>query len=890
MFASLRAVFARLRAVFYARRLDGEFDQEVQCHLAMLTEENMRCGMSRNEARYAALRSFGGIAQAKERNREHRGVRQLEIFWQDFRYACRTFSRNRGFAMVAVLTLALGIGANTAIFSAFYAALLKPLPFRDPDRLLSVWKKNLSRGWGRNAISAAEFVAWRERSTAFEDMAAFQYTACVLTGAGEPEDEPCEVIGSNLFPLLGVAPVRGRNFSAAEDRANGPRVVILSHELWQRRFGADERTLGQTIDLNGHGYTVVGIMPAGFSHLYASPYSAVPAMWISGIELSSANTWNDWHAVGRLRSGAKPEQAASQMDAVSFDVGQAHPDLQGWRADLLTLRALASRDTRTTLAVLMGAVTFVLLIACTNVAHLLLARGARRTNEFAVRKALGAGQARLLRQLLTESLLISLAGGALGILSAWWGNKGLVALAPAFLVNSAPSLAVHPLDLRVLAFAVTISLSTTLLFGLAPAIESARWKSAETLKEDSRGSRESPRSRRFRGVLIILETSLAVVLLVGAGLMIRTLVQLSRTRLGFNPANVLTLQVRLVGNRYKEPHTVAQFWRQVVSSAEALPGVESASVSRGLPIDGWSGLSFTTADQPDPPPGQVPDANYTVAGPDYFRTLQIPLRRGRPFVESDADNTERVAIVNQELARIYWPNQEPLGKKLRMKLPANDGPWLTVVGVAGNVLSRGPDGGFHAEIYVPYQQLPWVLEPRHLVVRTAPTVAPASVANAVVEEIHQVDKNQPVDAVKTMEQIATENVGEERMVMALLGGFAALALILAGLGIYSVLAYTVAQRTREIGVRVALGAQRNDVLRLVVGNGLRLTLVGIAAGSAAALGLTRLMTDLLYAVRPGDPLTFVAGAIILAATALLACYLPARRAARIDPMMALRHE
>jgi putative ABC transport system permease protein len=876
--------------MFRTRRKSSEFSAEIEAHLQLETERLQEQGLSAEEAQAAARRAFGNVTQAEERFYESNRWLWWDHLWQDIRFSLRMLAKSPGFTAVAMLTLALGIGVNTVIFSAVYAVLLKPLPFKDSDRLVFIEKKNPPRGWVRNPISPAEILAWRNESGVFEDVAAFTQSSCVLTGVGEAEEDPCEVASGNLFPLLGATPLRGRPFSADEDKPEGPRVAILSYGLWQRRFGADGAVIGRAIELNGASYTVVGVMPANFSHLYAPPYGTVPEMWVSGIGLSLEHTWNDYFAIGRLKPGISLQQAAAQLDQVSVRIEQAYPDLKGWRADLMSLRVMLSGDTRSALVILMGAVIFVLLIACANMANLLLARGARRASEFAVRNALGASQWRIVRQLLTESLVISLAGGVLGVLLASWGGKGLVALAPPFLLNSAPGLAGGTADLRVLTFAFVTVLATTVLSGLAPALQSARPQLTETLKETSRGSLQSPRSRRFRGALVICEIALAMVLLVGAGLMVRTLAQLSRVNLGFTSAHVLTLRVPLSGPCYKEPEASAQFWRRVVASVEALPGVESASVSRGLPIGDWAGQFFTTADQPNPPAGHVPDANYVVAGPDYFRTMQIPLRRGRTFDEHDTASADRVVIVNEQLARMYWPGQDPLGKQLRMGTAASTSPWLSVVGVVGNVLSQGPDYGFHAEVYVPYQQFPWVVSPDHLLVRTASTVEPASMSHAVVQEVHRVDKDRPVADIRTMEQVVRGLIGQQRMMMALLGAFAGLALVLSALGIYSVLSYTVAQRTREIGVRVALGAQQADVLRLVVGGGVRLAVFGMAAGIAAALALTQLMADLLYGVRATDPMTFGAVTIVLGATALLACYLPARRAMKVDPIVALRYE
>jgi len=870
------------------KRMMEDLDQDIRDYIERETQDNIERRMSPEEARYAALRKFGNVTRVKEETREVWGLVRLEQLWQDIHYGLRMLARSPGFTAVAVLTLALGIGANTAIFSAVYAVLLKPLPFKDPGRLVFVEKKNPPRGWIRNPISPAEILAWRDESGAFEDLSAYTQASCVLTGVGEPEEDPCEKISGNLFAVLGISPLRGRTFSADEDRTEGPRAAILSYGLWRRRFGADERAIGRAIELNGASTTIVGVMPANFSHLYATPYGTVPELWVSGIGLSPLLTWNDYFGIGRLKPGVTLQQAEARMDPISARIDQVHPDLKGWRADLMSFRTVLSRDTRSALVVLMGAVIFVLLIACANIANLLLARGAGRAGEFAVRGALGASRRRMIQQLLTENLALSLGGGALGVLLASWGCKGIAAVAPQYFLNSAPALAESTTDLRVLAFSLIAALATTFLFGLAPALESSRLGLTGTLKET--GRMQTPSSRRFRNALVVSEIALAMVLLAGAGLMVRTLLKLDQVTLGLNPANVLTLRVPLSGPRYKEPRPSAEFWRRAVASVEALPGVDSASVSRGLPIGDWAGQFFTTAEQPNPPAGQVPDANYIVAGPDYFRTLQIPLLSGRSFNEHDTETSERVVIVNEHLARTYWPGQNPLGKQLRMGTPGNNAPWLSVVGVTGNVRSQGQDEGFHAEVYVPYQQFPWVLSPEYLMVRTRANVTPASIAHAVVDAVHRVDRNQPVVDLKTMEQVAREPLARERMMMALLGAFAGLALILSGLGIYSVLSYSVSQRTREIGVRVALGAERRDVLGLVVRQGFTLTLSGVVIGLLGAFGLTRFLSSLLYDVKPNDTLTLVVVSIMLAGVALLASYVPARRATKVDPMVALRYE
>jgi len=813
----------------------------------------------------------------------------MNALFQDVHYALRRFRKNPGFTVIAVLILALGIGANTAIFSAVYAVLLRPLPFKDASRLVFVRKQNPSRGWTRNPISPPEVLAWRDQSGAFEDMAALTDRSCVLTGTQETEADPCEVISSNLFSVLGVSSFRGRVFFSDEDTAEGSRVALLSYGLWRRRFGGDEGVIGRAIDINGSSYTITGIMPANFSRLYATPGNPLPEMWLSGIALSPANLWNDYFGIGRLKPGVSVHQAEERLNQISIRLEQVQPGLKGWRAELATFRDLLAGDTRTALYVLMGAVIFVLLIACANLANLLLARGAVRANELAIRKAVGADSKRIVRQLLTESLLISIVGGILGILLASLGCKGLAALAPAPLLQSAPSLASGAANLRVLAFSLVTMLATGFLFGIAPAFQGSRLEVTRALKEEGRGSFQSSRSRGFRRALVISEIALAIVLLVGAGLMVRTLAQLSGLKLGFNPANVLTVRVPFSGEHYKQPRTRVEFWQRAIAAVGALPGVESASVSRGALIDDWSGQSFVTSEQPNPPAGQVPDANYVIAGSDYFRTLQIPLRKGRTFDEHDTQTSEQVAIVNEELARIHWPGQDPIGKQLRIDSEA--APWRTVVGVAGNLLSQGPDAGVHPEIYVPYQQFPWLLDgPHNLLVRTSPGVNAASLSDAVVREIHRIDRGLPVVDVATLEQLASGPLQQQRMVMALLLSFAGLALVLSALGIYSLLSYFIVQRTREIGVRIAMGARPAHVFGMVLKDGVQMILAGVLFGVVVALGVTRLMVSMLFGVTPSDPATFAVVAFLLSGVALLACYVPARRAAKVDPMVALRYE
>jgi putative ABC transport system permease protein len=885
----MRSVLRRVWSALRHRRLEAELAREIEFHRAMKIRELSGTGLSAEDASREAARAMGNVRLAQEDARDIWIAPSLHELWQDIRFAVRGLRHDRGFTVAAVLTLALGIGATTTIFSAVYAVLIQPLPFAQADRLLGIWKKNSTRGWIANPISAADFTAWRTQGQAFDEMAAIRQTSCVLTGGGGPHEAPCEIVSSSFFSVLGVAPFRGRAFRSDEDNLGGAPAAILSYGLWQRRFGADGNVVGQPLSINGTPHTIVGVMPAGFPHTYTSPFSPIPELWVSGIALSPTNTSNDYLAVGRLKPGVGLQQAETVMGSASVGLDQMYPDLKGWRPELHTLREMNAGETESALLVLMGAVTLVLLIACANVANLLLARGASRAHEFALRSALGAVRWRVARQLLTEAAVIAVTGGILGMALAWFGTKALFSIAPEYMLNSAPQLSTDPLSGRVLLMAMTASLATTMVFGLVPAIHGARPDVSGTLKETGRRSFD-PRRARLRRGLVVSEVALAMVLLVGAGLMTRTLASLHRINLGMDPSHALTLRIALTGERYQDQAAAATFWTNLVERVRSLPGVEAASVVRGAPIGDWSGQFFTTENQPRPPAGQVPDANYVVVGPDYFRALSIPLRKGRTFDDRDTQAADGVVIVNEELARVQWPGADPIGKRLRMGTGTGSDPWLIVVGVVGNVLTQGTTVPAQREIYVPYQQYPWVLSPDHLVLRTARDVRPDSVANAVVRVLNDVDADQPAADIRTVDRLAAEWVAQPRMVTALLGAFALLALGLAALGIYGVLAYSVAQRRREIGIRVALGAPRPTVLRLVIGEGARLALIGIGVGLIASLALTRLLTTLLYGVRPTDVPTFLAGALVLSSTSLLACYIPSRQATRVNPIDVLKEQ
>ena len=812
---------------------------------------------------------------------------------QDIRYALRQLRRSPGFAAVAILTLALGIGANTAIFSVVNAVLLKPLPYKDPERLVMLWEQNPHRGWFENIVSGANFIDWKKQNHTFEDIAAFESNSFNLTGGGPPEEVAGERITSNLFSVLGVQPLSGRLF-LPEEESKGKAAVIVSYGLWQQHYGADPALVSKQISLNGESYPVVGILPASFRDDYSASFAPHSQLWISGIEpFPEGRELHDYHAIARLKPGVTLAQARAEMDTIAGRIEQQYPESRGWGVALVRLHDQVVEYTRPALLVLLGAVGLVLLIACANVANLLLVRATGRQKETAIRTALGATRGRIVRQLLVESTLLAVMGATAGLALATWGSHLLIRLYP----PETPQIEGAGIGGLVLLFTFSLALVTGIVFGLAPALGGTKPNVNESLKENAQSSSGGAKVRRLRDIFVIAECGLAVALLVGAGLMIKALEHLHGVDLGFNPDNLLTIKVPLEGPQYKEPGQV-EFFRQLLSRIEALPGVQFATIARGVPMRGWAGWNFVTADHPNPPAGQVPDANYVVVGPHYFRTLQIPLRAGRTFTDADNPSTEPVVIVSESLASKYWPGQDPLGKRLKTSSDANDKtqPWRLVVGIAGNVRSEGQYAPFIPEIYVPYTQYPWILWPRNILVRTA--ADPLAIVPALRREVAALAKDVPVSDIAAMKEVVAGPVQQGQTVMWLLGRLATLALILSAVGIYSVISYAVTQRTREIGIRMALGASRRDVSDLVVGQGLVLTLIGLAAGLLAAFGIGRFFSSLpfqvrwllLFDVRPTDPLIFSAVSAILLMVALLGSYIPARRAAKIDPMVALRYE
>ncbi|HKQ92034.1 MAG TPA: ABC transporter permease [Blastocatellia bacterium] len=868
----------RLRAVLLKSEMERELDEELRYHIEQQTEQNIRLGMNPEEAKQSALKSFGGVEQAKERSRDARGVRWLENCWQDIRFGVRMLLNKPGFTLIAVITLALGIGANSVIFSFFNGILLRPLPFQQPERLVLLDEIATNRGGASLGVSWPNYLDWRAQNQAFSDLGCYQDITFTLTGVGDAEELSGAFISDRLFEALGVAPQLGRAFLPEENQPARHRVVILSHGLWQRRFGGDQKILGKTITLVNRAWMVVGVMPPGFKFPGAVDFWA---------PLAHAARWSrSMHGLGaiaRLKPGATIEQAQSEMSLIARRLAEQYPaSNEGLDVRVTGLRDHLVKDYRRGLWILLGAVGAVLLIACANVANLLLARAAARRREMAIRAALGAGRFRIVRQMLCESLLLGVLGGAVGMALAWLGLNLLLAALPAEL----PFWMKFNVDGRVLGFTLAVSLLTSLACGAAPSWNAARIDLIETLKDGGRGAAGGSR-QHLRRLLVTAQVALALILLAGAGLLMRSFLRLQQVRLGFNPDNVLTLRVTVTGSGYRGGS--ASFFHQLVERVNALPGVEVASAIIPLPLSGigesWD-ERLTVEGQPALPFGQAPIINDGRITPHYFRTMEIPLLAGRAFNDADTRDTPRVAIVDERLAREYWPSESPLGKRIRFGPPENNAPWHTIVGVVGTVQHERLDAAMRKMVYVPNLQNPVGFQT--LVVRS--NLPRESLIPAVKNVVKEMDPNLPITHVETMREVIAESVWQPRLYATLFAVFSVVALTLAAVGIYGVMSYAVTARTNEIGIRMALGAERRHVLKLVVGHGMALALGGVGVGLAGALLLTRLMKTLLFGVSATDPLTFAGVSLLLFSVALLACYLPARKATQVDPLVALRRD
>ncbi|MGH9906297.1 MAG: ABC transporter permease [Pyrinomonadaceae bacterium] len=802
----------------------------------------------------------------------------METLLQDIRYAVRSMRKRPGFTVVALIALALGIGANTAIFSLVNAVLLRPLPFTDPDRLVWVWG-NIRSGGNRASVAPLDFLDYRNDNKTFEEFAAsFSIPLALnLTGSGEPERLAAAGVTGNYFQALGVKPALGRSFLLENEKPGSDEVVILSHALWQKRFGDDPSVIGKTVTLDGKAREIIGVMPQNFS--FPHPVAVWFPINFDYSEEMKQRKAHFMRPIGKLKEGVTITAAQADLDMIAKRLEEEYPASNtGWGLRLVSLREELIGDTRPTLLILLGAVGFVLLIACANVANLLLVRATARQKEIALRSALGAGRFRILRQMITESVLLALVGGGLGTLLAFWGVDLLVKLS----ADNIPSTALVRIDATVLGFTLLISLSTGVLFGLVPALRTMKLNLTDSLKEGGRGVGEGPRRNRTRSLLVVIESAIAVVLLVGAGLLVRSLIQLQQTNPGFDANNVLTMSIALPRQKYSTPDKASNFFQELESRVGGLPGVESVGLVTELPLSGQpNDMPFTVEGRPPVSIDQSFDADFRRVNHHYLSTLRIPLLRGRNFTEQEVRHNAKVLVVSELLVSQVFPNEDPIGKRLVMAMGDEV---FEIIGVAGDIRHLALET-------LPFPAMYWptyATGRTNLVIRTQGD--PTSIAAAVRKEVHAIDPDQPVAEIKTMEQWVDSSVAAPRYRTALLGLFALLALTLASTGIYGVMSYSVAQRTHEIGVRMALGARQLDVLKLVVRKGMALVLLGVALGLAGAIALTRVMSSLLFGVGAKDPATFAVVATLLSVIAFVACYIPARRATKVDPLVALRYE
>jgi putative ABC transport system permease protein len=885
-----RGWLLRLGEMFGKERRERELAAEMESHLQMHIDDNLRAGMSALEARRQALIKLGGVEQTKEIYRERRGLPLLETLAQDLRFSTRTLRRNPGFTAVAVLTLALGVGANTALFSVVKAVLLNSLPYRQPDRLVTLARGDPQTSNPTN-VSYGETEDWKGRTRSLQQIALYRGWTASSSGGGAPEMVFGLRVTRNFFETLGISPYLGRGFLRDEDRPGRWHVVLLSYPYWIRRFGGDPHAVGRTVLLDQVSFQIVGVLPQSFEPLSFADAGSPPDVWAPlGYDLSLPNacrTCQHLHAVARLSDGVSLGQTRAEMNSIASQLAREFP--KDYPPDaaivVLPLRESWSGKITTALWVLFGATALVLLIACANVANLLLAQAIKKRREVALRSALGASRFRIVRQLLTESIVLSLIAAAAGVLLAFWGTPLLLKWAPAEI----PLLNGVHFDSGILFFTLGITTATGVLMGLVPALETSRGDHREALQQSSRAVRGASRSR-IRGFLVSSQVCLAFVLTVASGLLLKSFVLVWNVNPGFNVQSLYEVNFSLIGPKYEDDGAVVRAQTEVLGRIQRIPGVDSAGLTSTPPIAGGFGSfdqsGFIVQDRRIPDP-QVPSVDRYIVSPGYFGAMEIPLLRGRLFTETDAAGSNHVAVISEMTARQIFPGENPLGKRIQLGARQDDRPWAEIIGIVGDVHQYGLDSPATPQAYLLYSQFPFNYA---TVLFARSTIAPAALTRAIDEQIWAVDKNTLVFNPALMTDILSHSLAQRRFTMALLSAFGALALLLATVGIYGVMSYMVAQRTGEIGVRMALGAQRSDVLGLVSRDGMLRAGFGLLAGLVASLALTRVLTSQLFGVSALDPLTFGGVLLLLAGVALGACYIPARRAMRVDPIVALRYE
>ncbi|HEY7568155.1 MAG TPA: ABC transporter permease [Gemmatimonadaceae bacterium] len=876
---------------FWGSNVAADVDDELRFHIESRVAEYVAAGMSPAEARRAAWSRFGNVESVRERceaidNKREQGRRRIAM-WdalkQDARYALRTLRRNPAFTLIAVVTLSLGIGANSAIFSVVNGVLLRPLPYREPDRLVRLFTAFRGSGEERYAMSQPEFSDYKGLTQVFENAAAFTGTTLTLTGSGEPQRVSGMAATRDLLPVLGITPFRGRNFEGDEGRAGREPVVLLAYEFWQNRFGGDPTVLGRVLTLNGINRRVVGILPRDATFFRAEAFIPI---YINPDSMTGRAT-NYLRGVARLRPGVSVDAAQRELNALTRRIAQqyasTYPESMGYGATVVSMHEVLVGDTKPALLILLGAVALVLLIACANVANLLLVRGEARQREIAMRLALGAGRGRLIRQLITESSILALLGAVSGSVLAWWGMKSLLAINP----NAVPRMELIGFDFTVAAATFFLALVTGVLFGLAPALQLVRPVLRSALQEGSRGASVGGAQQRLGRSLVMGEIALAVVVVIGATLLVRSFWALRSSDPGFRADSVLAIDLALPATRY-DPAATTVFYRELVRRVGALPGVERVAMVAELPpVAGGNNWDIEIAGRPLAPGQAAPSPQINPVGGEFFATLSIPMMRGRSIGASDREGTAPVAVINETLARRLWPSADPIGQQIRFDTKL---PWVTIVGIVRDVHSAGLAEAPRSELYLAHEQMPVVGggTERTMWVIARTKVDPSSLAAASRALVKEMDPLLAITGIRRLTEIVDESVADRRLTMVLLAVFGSVALTLAAIGIYGIMSYSVRRRTREIGIRIALGGRPRDVVRLVVGQGMRLTLLGVVAGTVAAVLATKLMAKLLFNTSPTDVVTFAAVVLLMAAVAWIASWLPARRAVRTNPTNALR--